>query len=50
MEEFPGEEHMLLIASFPSDIDTWEGRGKDHGLPSKGTVKVYCFGVSISGG
>jgi hypothetical protein len=47
--EFGGGEKMLLTASFPSANDTWEGRGKDHGRASTGTIKVYCFGVSVTG-
>jgi len=49
--EFGGDHtaKMLLTASFPSDDKTWEGRGKDHGHPATGTIKVYCFGVKVYG-
>jgi hypothetical protein len=43
------DSKLLLTASFPSDDKTWEGRGKDHGYPATGTIKVYCFGVKVYG-
>lgn len=43
------DKKVLLTASFPSDIDTWEGRAKDHGVAyTKGTIEVYCVGVKVT--
>ncbi len=41
-------EGMLLTASYPKGIDTWEGRGKDHGVEDKGTIEVYCIGLKVA--
>ncbi len=43
------DKKVLLTASFPSDIDTWEGRAKDHGVAyTKGRIEVYCVGVKVT--
>jgi hypothetical protein len=33
-------EGLLLTASYPKDGNTWEARGKDHGVPHPGKVRT----------
>jgi hypothetical protein len=42
--EGPG---ILLTASYPTEDNRWEGRGKAHLGWDKGTITVYCIGLKV---
>jgi vibriolysin len=41
----------MLTASYPfdSDLTTWEGRSKDHGVVDKHVISVYAIGMMVQG-
>ena len=39
--------NLLLTASYPKDLNTWEVRAKDHGVPYQGKVTAYCIGLKV---
>jgi len=38
---------LLLTASYPKDLNTWEVRAKDHGVPYQGKATAYCIGLKV---
>ncbi|MFZ0494862.1 MAG: hypothetical protein WBD78_14610 [Methylocella sp.] len=41
------KDGVMLYASFPTESNQWEGRGKDHLVADSARVDVYCIGVKV---